>query len=417
MKNCCNNLDREGRFPYHSERMNISAFDYRQYFNFLKSCLVNVPNTEYSNHKAQTVWTIVGLFIYPFLTCICWLFFFIDDVFRPSVKKQKVERPLFIIGNFRSGTTFLQRLLCMDVPNFSGGTSWELVLAPSFTARQLVKGINIVDKWIGRPLRRIVALIEKRYFSQDTTHKTNMRTHEEDEIFFIHCFTSFFMTFADPVPEPYNVYYKFETLVPPHKKAKAMAYFEGCIKRHMRFHRGSRHYLSKSPTFTARCISLRKKFPDARFVYLVRNPLDMLPSLMDRFSQVWVLLQKEGTRFPYKDTLVDFVHHWYVDGLETLKDFSDEQVKIVEYDSLITNPINTIEAIYSWMGIPISDQFHEILIRERDLAKRSWKPRQHNLSIDGFDPQQIERELETIFKRFSYSTGKDALNGTSKQYY
>src|SRR6201995_1629446 len=35
----------------------------------------------------------------------------LDYVFYPSHRKQQIDRPIFIIGNPRSGTTFLHRLL------------------------------------------------------------------------------------------------------------------------------------------------------------------------------------------------------------------------------------------------------------------------------------------------------------------
>ena len=41
---------------------------------------------------------------------------------------------------------------------------------------------------------------------------------------------------------------------------------------------GKKYFVAKNPAFSPKIATLMEFFPDARIIYLVRNPLDMLPS-------------------------------------------------------------------------------------------------------------------------------------------
>ncbi|HEY4794368.1 MAG TPA: sulfotransferase, partial [Mycobacterium sp.] len=60
----------------------------------------------------------------------------LDHVFYPSHRKQPIDRPIFIIGNPRSGTTFLHRLL-LGAGDMAALELWEM-LFPAITARKLL---------------------------------------------------------------------------------------------------------------------------------------------------------------------------------------------------------------------------------------------------------------------------------------
>ena len=52
--------------------------------------------------------------VWPIGSLIHWFCFFLDDILFPAHKTQPIEKPLFILGNLRSGSTFLHRLLSRD---------------------------------------------------------------------------------------------------------------------------------------------------------------------------------------------------------------------------------------------------------------------------------------------------------------
>ena len=80
----------------------------------------------------------INLFIFLFWPAwvlsmrIAYLF---DNLFYPEHQEQEVKEPVFIVGNFRSGTTFFHRLLTKDDQSTSF-TSFELYMAPSVVGRK-----------------------------------------------------------------------------------------------------------------------------------------------------------------------------------------------------------------------------------------------------------------------------------------
>ena len=54
------------------------------------------------------------------------LFFTLDYLVFPSLWRQQVERPVFIVGHARSGTTLVHRLLAADGETFSYFLYWEM---------------------------------------------------------------------------------------------------------------------------------------------------------------------------------------------------------------------------------------------------------------------------------------------------
>ena len=81
--------------------------------------------------------TILAIFL---VTSIHNIFLFIDEILFFSFKKIKINKPLFIVGIPRSGTTFLHRTLSQDSDKFTTFQLWEFLLAPSITQKLLLRG-------------------------------------------------------------------------------------------------------------------------------------------------------------------------------------------------------------------------------------------------------------------------------------
>jgi hypothetical protein len=66
-----------------------------------------------------------------------------------------------------------------------------------------------------------------------------------------------------------------------------MSFCENCVKRQAYFKKGRRHLVSKSPGLCAKIDSLFEHFPDCRIIYLVRTPLEVVPSTHSTIGSVW----------------------------------------------------------------------------------------------------------------------------------
>ena len=91
-----------------------------------------------------------------------------DNWLAPSFKHQPIDRPVFILGNPRSGTTFLHRFL-LNTNQLAAFELWEM-LFPAITARRIVG--SFVDRF---------ALLSPARYHSTAAHETSLREVETDD--------------------------------------------------------------------------------------------------------------------------------------------------------------------------------------------------------------------------------------------
>ena len=342
------------------------------------------------------------LIIYPTGLVSGWLGFLIDNIFYRRYSRQKIDRPLFIIGNYRSGTTFLQRLISLDEKQFSGMKSWEIYAAPSIAQRKVFHGISTVDSWLGNPFKKLLAGWEKRVLKTIKKHPIGIMEEEEDEGLFLFIYAGIHRWFFYPYKANDENYHYFDTKVKEWRRRRFMKFYERCIKRHIYYRRGRRS-LSKNPASSAKIHSILSKMPDARFVYLVRNPYDTLPSNFDFFSFVWHYFSDLPQQYPYQNLLLEMMKHFYRYPLDALAKLPPDRYSIVKFDDLTADPAGTVEAIYRNLGYPLSDEFRSRLLDEAERS-RSHKSSRKKVSIEdlGLTEEYVLNHYGEILERFSF---------------
>ncbi len=105
----------------------------------------------------------------------------LDHVIYPGFRKQPIERPVYVIGSPRSGTTFLHSLLALDHEPFTSLKLYE-TLPPSILLCRLAELAGRIDRLLGRPFGRLMNRIERKAFAGwDDVHATALGRHEEPE--------------------------------------------------------------------------------------------------------------------------------------------------------------------------------------------------------------------------------------------
>ena len=121
-------------------RYNIRLFLKLAYWSLFKSAGTQARLTPH-RISALFLWFVVM----PIHHLLSWIGFGLDEIFHRAYRKQVVEAPIFIIGNFRSGSTLLQRLLAQDEEHLTAMRTWEIYLAPSITQREFWRVVNRLD--------------------------------------------------------------------------------------------------------------------------------------------------------------------------------------------------------------------------------------------------------------------------------
>ncbi len=182
------------------------------------------------------------------------------------------DDPVFILGHWRSGTTFLHNVLAKD-KQFGYNTTYQTIFTNAMV-------------W-GQPFfKSIMKTIMPDRRPTDNLELVPDQPQEEEFAFSNVMPVSFynFWFFPKQTMEYCNRYLLFND-VTAEEKAVFKQEFTRLIKTSL-YNTGGKRFLSKNPPHTGRVKDLLEIFPNAKFIYLVRNPYTVFESTKDYFSNV-----------------------------------------------------------------------------------------------------------------------------------
>jgi hypothetical protein len=339
--------------------------------------------------------------IWPIGSLVHWVCFFLDDIFFPGHKTQMIEKPLFIIGNLRSGSTFLHRLLSRDTVAFTSLTTWDIYLTPSVTQKKITKFFSKLDNNLGGYVHRLLHAFDERTLGKLKIHRISFFQPEEDENILLHIWDSFWVSFMFPFMDEMPNYQHFDEALSPESRRRIMKFYKSMLQRHM-YATGKKYFVAKNPAFSPKIATLLEFFPDARIIYLARNPLDMLPSTVSWINYARRQFTKPKEKYLYLDEIVDLTQHWYRYPLKYLDAHPSPRHLILNYDDLIQRPEYVIRSFYEQFGYPDKPGLDRIV---DEAVKETMTFRSdHFYSYEemGFTHRQILETYADIFERFGF---------------
>jgi len=339
----------------------------------------------------------INLFIFLFWPAwmlsmrIAYLF---DNLFYPEHQDQNIEEPVFIVGNFRSGTTFLHRLLTKDDQSTSF-TSFELYMAPSVVGRKFYKWLLKLNYAIGNPARWVISLFNRIVEKEAYMHKIGLDEVEEDGQVLFHVWSSFDLLAFFPFPKLIRKYIYYDDQVPAEIKKRDMDYYTEIVRKHIYSH-GGRRYISKNPSYSPKVKTLHQYFPDAKFINIVRNPLQVIPSTISLYSKHCRTYGNPESDYNLQETVIEHSKHWYLYPHQYLKTLPASQYIRVLYKDLVDDPEGTIREIYQRFDFSLSPEYASILMAEAQKAKSYKSKHRYSLKKMGLSKKRIQREFEFV---------------------
>ncbi len=381
-------------------------FSFKEFLTFTHHALFKGRGTPYRLTPRRIGWLILLYIVYPLWEAGIWLGFLLDEIFYRDYQQMKVDAPIFIIGNPRSGTTFLHRLIAQDHQHFTTMKMWEMLLAPSVTMRKVAWLIRALDRRLNYPFRRRIREMEEEWEEQNEIHRVALRAPEEDEYMLLHIWSTlkiwtFSAILSEAVPYTY-----FDQQMPAADKERMMTFYTRCLQRHLYAHgphdKRERTYLAKNPSFSPMIATLLDYFPDAKFIYLARNPLDMIPSYISLTETEWEILGDPQQPYTSRDYILEMAGHWYRYPLEQLVQLPPEQYIVINFHQLVDNAEAGVREIYQRLGLEVSPAFAKVLKRETIRARRHESDHIYAMEEMGLTREQIVAHYEDIFERFDF---------------
>jgi hypothetical protein len=261
---------------------------------------------------------------------------------HPDILDQAIDRPIFIAGMPRSGSSFLHNLIAQD-PGVFVPLCWQTIHPcplPGERSGEVSRRVGLVDRQIGKFARMAPEF--------PAIHPFTARSTQECSEITAHVFRS----------------RRFETT---HQLAEYPRWLEAAgdlagyefhkrFLQHLQYRRGPGRWILKCPEHTFSLPSIRAVYPDAGFVFMHRDPFKVLQS---------VAKMTEVVRRPFTRHIDRFLI-----GRQVRDDWSRAAALMVEaagpssaagailnirYRQLIQDPIAAVRALYEHFALPMGE--------------------------------------------------------------
>ena len=281
---------------------------------------------------------ILTLFLWvPWNSLLYWIS---EAKYGKRAEELKLDQPpIFVMGHWRTGTTFLHDLLASD-PNLAYPTTYECFFPNHFL---LTEGA----------LPKVFKILLPKKRPQDDVPVGFDRPQEEEFAMIMLGEGSPYNTMAWPRHGPaQSEYLDLKGVSEAGKKDWADRFM--WFYRRLALKHGGKPLVMKSPANAARLKLLTKLFPDARFIYLARNPLKVFPSTV----KLWrALYSTQGLHNPpYLDSWLD---DYVLDIFQRLTEAYEEDRHLIpkdrlvelRYEDLVKDPLATMRDLYARLDI------------------------------------------------------------------
>ena len=318
-------------------------------------------------------------------------------VYGGRIGRVELQPPIFILGHWRSGTTFLHELLTCD-PALTAPSTYECFNPGHFhlSARLFTKFDYLIPST--RPMDEM---------------KMSWHNPQEDE----------FALLNMGLPSPYE-----ELAFPNHRKRAApflrvdefsprdqARWRESFITflKSVTLHRvtedggAAPRLVLKSPPHTARLAVLREMFPDAKFIHIVRDPAEVFPSSVHTWSS---LFEVQGCQTPRAEALPngapsieDYVlstfNELYRDFAQARDAIPPDQFCELRYEDLIADPLAQLQRVYDQLQLGHFEEAGPHFVTHL-AAVRNYQPSRHHVAADLH--REVRRRWAPFFETYGY---------------
>lgn len=317
----------------------------------------------------------------------------LDRLFFPALNTTRIDRPILMVGNPRTGTTFLQRFL---VDNGVGaGLQVNRMLWPSLTQQALL-----------RPVLPLLERLSPTRYHDARIHKTGLTAVETDDaaLLFRHAdgffLYGFVLAFADD---------ELMHLVDPVARNtldRDLAWLTQLWRRSL-VATGRDRVIAKPFSFGVRVPQVLDRIPDAKVLYTARDPVQMVPSTLSLITSVldkkfgfWTLPEPVRARYLERvyAGVVELLRRFHGDWTEGR--IPTDRVFIVRFDRMMSDFEPMMDRLLDFCEVDQTPALRAA-IAERAAKQRAYKSTHaYDLARFGLSAQRIRHDTRWFTDTF-----------------
>ncbi|HVV48691.1 MAG TPA: sulfotransferase [Polyangia bacterium] len=317
----------------------------------------------------------------------------LDHLFFPRLRRTRANRPIVLVGNPRTGTTFLQRFLADE--GFGSGMELFLMLYPSLLLQKLL-----------RPLLPLLERLSPAKFHATDAHQTSLSSVETDDVavlfryldgFFLY---GFFLSFDDE-----DLLSWFDPRVRDTSKRDTV-WLDALWRRSLVLHKSERN-IAKLFSLAVRLPQFMAAVPEAQILYMARDPLSVIPSSMslvigvlDRAFGFWSrpeAVRKRWLERMYKAwvLLLQKFHEDWTAGL-----IDKQRVFIVRYDRMMADFEGMMAEMCRFLGREMTPELRATVAKRGEKQRQYESEHKYDLAKFGLTEEQIRRDCAFFYDTF-----------------
>ena len=373
--------------------MTTLKFDKKEYLNvggqpLAGTSLVNWIKLLFEN-RFKIDWRYIpkALYVTLMVTVISPFRFYERLRFDERVNEVKVVPPIFIVGHFRSGTTFLHYLMGQD-KNLAYVSTFETMCPWVFLgSKKIFKGVvrgHLPEK---RPM-------------DDLEMEADLPYEEEYAIGNLSPY-SFYHGWYFPRKLDYYFrrYVLFDDADDDIKEGWRNTYTY--LLKKMSYKYPGKPILLKSPVNTGRIKLLLETFPDSRFIHICRDPYKVYLSTWRLYEAILPTFSFQHVEYESVDRFIlDFYREVYKRYFDERDLIPDGNLVEIRYEEFVKKPVDTLKAIYKTLNIKGFEQAKPAF-KSYVKAHESYKP--YTYKIDESIREKVYDEWGFAFEEFGYN--------------
>ncbi|MCX6283933.1 MAG: sulfotransferase, partial [Bacteroidetes bacterium] len=298
--------------------------------------------------------------------------------------------PVFILGHYRSGTTYLQKLIVSD-KQFGFLTNYDALFANS----NLLFGrkMQAVFQWLINTFK-----IENPFFHNSIVLLSEP-TEEDDYLMNkVSAYSAYWgLVFPKRWREWLNGSVQF--MDPKYYNGWKKEYLKTI--RYVTFKNKGKQLVLKSPPNTERITTLLQQFPQAKFIYIYRNPYSMYYSIRNMWKRA--ILSYYSVQEISDEELDEIVFDHFIYLTERYEKekvlIPEENLIEISYEKLKADPFKVIGEIYSKLNLPGFELTADDLLLQIEKEK-SYRNFQFQFSDSTF--KKIEERWGKYIHQWNY---------------
>lgn len=312
-------------------------------------------------------------------------------LYNKKIRQHRIEKhPVFILGFYRSGTSYLHQIMTKD-DRLGYHSNFQMVAPEIMLCSEKV--LLPLFEWICRTFKLYDAVhrtpLSFRFPGEEDATMTTYVSRRGAQLGYF---------FPKKMREWFQKYVLFEG-IPEEEKEAWKQEFVFLLKK-ISIANGGKQLVLKSPPHTARIQLLLSLFPNAKFIFIHRNPYEVYISNKRFWNVVQRVYSLGGSRSVDLHSIILDTYSKMMERYLQEKDLIPEgQLVEIPYEDFVQAPFESMQKIYQTIRlndfIYCEKAIHAFVGQQKDFVRL-----EHQLPED--EQKTVSEKLEPFIRQWNY---------------